>query len=166
MAEMLGGGFPSQINDTTLGNFREELKSIAQILQDRRVDDMLPTFCDSISHAATVIGGLFDNRSNTHEAANSEHSYNEACLADEINQIQLYLYIYHQCTFTEIYRHLKGYYMRLGNLTHSVTKRTVKNTLAEMINRNLLQISRSIFKTYFSLTDASLNELKKIGHKS
>ena len=165
MAEMLGGGFPSQINDTTLDNFREELKSIAQILQDRWVD-MLPTFRDSISHAATVIGGLLDNRSDTHEAANSEQSYDEACLADEINQIQLYLYIYHQCTFTEIYRHLKGHYMRLGNLTHSVTKRTVKYTLTEMINRNLLQISRSIFKTYFSLTDASLNELKKFGHKS
>ena len=165
MAEMLGGGFPSQINDTTLDNFREELKSIAQILQDRWVD-MLPTFRDSISHVATVIGGLLDNRSNEHEAANSEQSYDEACLADEINQIQLYLYIYHQCTFTEIYRHLKGHYMRLGNLTHSVTKRTVKYTLAEMINRNLLQISRSIFKTYFSLTDASLNELKKFGHKS
>ena len=165
MAEMLGGGFLSQINDTTLDNFREELKSIAQILQDRWVD-MLPTFRDSISHAATVIGGLLDNRSNTHEAANSEQSYDEACLADEISQIQLYLYIYHQCTFTEIYRHLKGHYMRLGNLTHSVTKCTVKNTLAEMINRNLLQISRSIFKTYFSLTDDSLNELKKFGHKS
>lgn len=160
MAEMLGGGLPSQINDTTLDNFREGLKSIAQILQDRRVD-MLPTFRDSISHAATVIGGLLDNRSNTHEAANSE-----ACLTDEINQIQLYLYIYHQCTFTEIYRHLKGYYVRLGSLAHSVTKRTVKYTLAEMINRNLLQISRSIFKTYFSLTNASLNELKKFGHKS
>lgn len=165
MTEMLGGGFPSQINDTTLGNFREKLKSIAQILQDRWVD-MLPTFRDSISHATTVIGGLLDNRSNTHEAANSEQSYAEAYLADEINQIQLYLYIYHQCTFTEIYRHLKGYYMQLGSLTHSVTKRTVKYTLAEMINRNLLQISRSIFKTYFSLTDASLNELKKFGHKS
>ena len=165
MAEMLGGGVPSQINDTTLDNFREELKSIAQILQDRWVD-MLPTFRDSISHATTVIGGLLDNRSNTHEAANSEQSYDEACLADEINQIQLYLYIYHQCTFTEIYRHLKRYYLRLGNLTHSVTKRTVKYTLVEMINRNLLQISRSIFKTYFSLTDASLNELKKFGHKS
>ena len=165
MAEMLGGGFPSQINDTTLDNFREELKSIAQILQDRWVD-MLPTFRDSISHAATVIGSLLDNRSNAHDAANSKQSYDEACLADEINQIQLYLYIYHQCTFTEIYRHLKGHYMRLGNLTHSVTKRTVKYTLAEMINRNLLQISRSIFKTYFSLTDASLNELKKFGHKS
>ena len=165
MAEMLGEGFPSQINDTTLGNFREELKSIAQILQDRWVD-MLPTFRDSISHAATVIGGLLDNRSNTHEAANSEQSSAEACLADEINQIQLYLYIYHQCTFTEIYRHLKRHYMRLESLTHSVTKRTVKYTLAEMINRNLLQISRSIFKTYFSLTDASLNELKKFGQKS
>ena len=165
MAEMLGGGFPSQINDTTLDNFREELKSIAQILQDRWVD-MLPTFCDSISRAATVIGDLLDNRSNTHEAANSEQSHDEAYLADEINQIQLYLYIYYQCTFTEIYRHLKGHYMRLGNLTHSVTKRTVKNTLAEMINRNLLQISRSIFKTYFSLTNDSLNELKKFGHKS
>ena len=165
MAEMLGGGFPSQINDTTLDNFREELKSIAQILQDRWVD-MLPTFRDSISHAATVIRGLLDNRSNEHEAANSEQSYDEACLADEISQIQLYLYIYHQCTFTEIYRHLKRHYMWLGNLTHSVTKRTVKYTLAEMINRNLLQISRSIFKTYFSLTDASLNELKKFGHKS
>lgn len=161
MAEMLGGGFPSQINDTTLDNFREELKSIAQILQDRWVD-MLPTFRDSISHAATVIGGLLDNRSNTHEAANSEQSLNEAYLTDEINQIQWYLYLYNQCTFTEIYRHLKWYYMRLGSLTHSVTKRTVKYTLTEMINRNLLQISRSIFKTYFSLTDASLNELKKI----
>ena len=165
MAEMLGGGVPSQINDTTLDNFREELKSIAQILQNRWVD-MLPIFRDSISHAATVIGSLLDNRSNTHEVANSEQSYDEACLADEISQIQLYLYIYHQCTFTEIYRHLKGHYMRLGSLTHSVTKRTVKYTLAEMINRNLLQISRSIFKTYFSLTDASLNELKKFGHKS
>ena len=165
MAEMLGGGIPSQINDITLDNFREELESIAQILQDRWVD-MLPTFRDSISHATTVIGGLLDNRSNEHEAANSEQSYDEAYLADEISQIQLYLYIYHQCTFTEIYRHLKRHYMRLGNLTHSVTKRTVKYTLAEMINRNLLQISRSIFKTYFSLTDASLNELKKFGHKS
>ena len=165
MAEMLGGGLPSQINDTTLDNFRKELKSIAQILQDRWVD-MLPTFRDSISHAATVIGGLLDNRSNTHKAAHSEQSYDEAYLADEINQIQLYLYIYHQCTFTEIYRHLKGYYKRLGGLTHSITKRTVKYALAEMINRNLLQISRSIFKTYFSLTDASLNELKKFGHKS
>ena len=166
MAEMLGGGLSSQINDTTLDNFRKELESIAQILQDRWVDDMLTTFCDSINQAATVIGGLLDNRSNTHEAANSEQSYAEAYLADEINQIQLYLYIYHQCTFTEIYRHLKGYYKRLGGLTHSITKRTVKYTLAEMINRNLLQISRSIFKTYFSLTDASLNELKKFGHKS
>ena len=165
MAEMLGGGFPSQINDTTLDNFREELESIAQILQDRWID-MLPTFRDSISHATTVIGGLLDNKSNEHEAANSEQSYDETCLTDEISQIQLYLYIYHQCTFTEIYRHLKGHYMRLGNLTHSVTKRTVKYTLAEMINRNLLQISRSIFKTYFSLTDASLNELKKFGQKS
>ena len=165
MAEMLGGGFPSQINGTTFDNFRKELESIAQILQDRWVD-MLPTFCDSISHAATVIGGLLDNRSNTHEAANSEQPLNEAYLADEINQIQWYLYVYNQCTFTEIYRHLKWYYMRLGSLTHSVTKRTVRQTLTEMISRNLLQTSRSLFKTYFSLTDASLNELKKFGHKS
>lgn len=162
MAEMLKGGLSSQINDTTLDNFREELKSIAQILQNRRVDDMLNTLCDSISHTATVIGGLLDNRSNTHEAANSKQSYNEAYLADEINQIQWYLYVYNQCTFTEIYRHLKWYYMRLGSLTHSVTKCTVRQTLTEMINRNLLQTSRSLFKTYFSLTDASLNELKKI----
>ena len=123
---------------------------------------MLNTLCDSISHAATVIGGLLDNRSNTHEAANPEQPLNEAHLTDEINQIQWYIYIYNQCTFTEIYRHLKWYYMRLGSLTHSITKRTVRQTLTEMISRNLLQTSRSLFKTYFFLTDASLNELKKI----
>ena len=161
MAEMLGGGMSSQINDTTLDNFREELKSIAQILQDRWVD-MLPTFRDSISHAATVIGSLLDNRSNECGAANPEQPLNEAYLTDEINQIQWYLYVYNQCTFTEIYRHLKWYYTRLGSLTHSVTKRTVRQTLTEMISRNLLQTSRSLFKTYFSLTDASLNALKKI----
>lgn len=161
MAEMLKGGLSSQINDTTLDNFRKGLESITQILQDRRVD-MLNTLCDSISHTATVIGGFLDNRSNECGAANPEQPLNEAYLADEMNQIQWYLYVYNQCTFTEIYRHLKWYYMRLGSLTHSVTKRTVRQTLTEMISRNLLQTSRSLFKTYFSLTDASLNELKKI----
>lgn len=70
----------------------------------------------------------------------------------EQKEIQMYLYVYGECTATQIYNHLRTHYEYRGTMPPYITRSEVHKTLKQMITSGLLRSRRLNFKVFYSLT--------------
>ena len=70
----------------------------------------------------------------------------------EQQEIKMYLYIYGECTFAQIYNHLKTHFEYRGTMPPYITRSEVYSLLKQMLKSGYLRTRRVHFKILYSLT--------------
>ena len=70
----------------------------------------------------------------------------------EQQEIKTYLYVYGECTFAQIYNHLKTHFAYRGTMPPYITRSEVYSLLKQMLKNGYLRTHRVHFKVLYSLT--------------
>ena len=70
----------------------------------------------------------------------------------EQQEIKMYLYVYGECTFAQIYNHLKTHFEYRGTMPPYIARSAVHSLLKQMMKSSYLRTRRVHFKVLYSLT--------------
>ena len=145
MAKIINGEYVD--SKSLISDAKVRLNSAKSLLAIHDVEN-LQTVCNNLE---SLIDSLETNLANS-KVSGLDPEIITFSQEYEQQEIKMYLYIYGECTFTQIYNHLKTHFEYRGTMPPYVTRREVYSLLKQMLKSGYLRIRRVHFKVLYSLT--------------
>ena len=152
MAKIINGEYVD--SKSLISDAKVRLNSAKSLLAYHNAE-ALQTACNSLE---SLIDSLETNLANS-KASNLVPEITIFSQEYEQQEIKMYLYVYGECTFAQIYNHLKTHFEYRGTMPPYITRSGVYSLLKQMLKNGYLRTRRVHFKVLYSLTQDARDKI-------